>query len=678
MAEAFVFSGLKRRETMNRDNQLSERELLLRRYAILEDGKPSDSYRYYAAYLFSQFGAVVDKPEKLSDETFKAFCRFFCVCVPPSWLANPQDLKFYSSDEVIAEQILSYFLAYGEDDSHIKLFDKELPEYVPGTDIKIREYKVVDDTLADEILDRSMDAYQAYSRPWSQDEEDEIYSMIGLGHMFHGAPKCKDNVCSLILSGIHDYDSALSLKDLIKLSTAMVGPNRKELRFDLQQKNTLMKVWLAIDHYDSNLSKKQSKYVRAILKNIGVGDWDDEQLRKDAVDRKIVRILKRGGDPVEAAEICAKSGSKLQRHLVWILSRCKTEEQRDAVLEKVRSSNPIALIQLLSKKSWGKAPRQFSFKGQDKLTHIHCETEDEAAKRKSILSEEASKELEAALHAKALAGFASFKRIGKAYMTLAFDKIALPINTSSSGKGIDCVPSGSRLPIGKDKIRTFVWWKDACDIDSTLTLVKQTGDILKTTYVNFSNFAWELERDLRGAVWFSGDVTSRNGSEYFDLDLNELKARGYTYVVQSFHGYCDALDVGEIKAGYQEKTDLMTTAWDPKDIAFQMHVCGKTRACLAFAIDVDSNEIVVLNDMVSDESRVISGRTQSAALSKISAKTLPFSMADVIRMRADIVDDPKDADVVFSEESVELKDGQRQVRPSDVEQLAKLLANVEF
>lgn len=291
------------------------------------------------------------------------------------------------------------------------------------------------------------------------------------------------------------------------------------------------------------------------------------------------------------------------------------------------------------------------------------------------MSEEAGKELEAALHAKALAGFASFKRIGKAYVAPAFDKIALPINTSSSGKGIDCVPSGSRLPIGKDKIRTFVWWKDACDIDSTLTLVK---DDLDTTYVNFSNFAWELKAGLRGAVWFSGDVTSRDGSEYFDLDLNELKARGYKYVIQSFHGYCDALDVGEIEAGYQEKTDLMTTAWDPKDIAFQMHVCGKTRACLAFAIDIESNEIVVLNDMVADDSRVISRRTQSAALSKISAKTLPFSMADVIRMRAEIVDDPKDADVVFSEESVELKDGQRQVRPSDVEQLAKLLANVEF
>lgn len=660
---------------MNRNNQLPERELLLRRYVILEDGKSSDSYRYYAAYLFSHFGVIVDKPEKLSDETFKAFCRFFCVCVPPAWLANPQDLKFYSSDEVIAEQILSYFLAYGEDDSHVRLFDKELPEYVPGTDVKIREYKVVDDTLADEILDRAMDAYQAYSRPWSQDEEDEIYSMISLGHTFQGAPRCKDNICSLILSGIHDYDSALSLKDLIKVSTAMVGPNRKELRFDDQQKEALKAAWLAIDHYDSNLSKKQSKCVRAILKSIGVGDWDDEQLRKDAVDRKIVKILKHGGDPVEAAEICAESGSKLQRHLVWILSRCKTEEQRNAVLEKVSASNPIALIQLLSKKSWEKAPRQFSFKGQDKLTHIHCETEDEAAKRRSILSEEAGKELEAALHAKALAGFASFKRIGKAYVAPAFDKIALPINTSSSGKGIDCVPSGSRLPIGKDKIRTFVWWKDACDIDSTLTLVK---DDLNTTYVNFSNFAWELKHELEGAVWFSGDVTSRDGSEYFDLDLNELKARGYKYVIQSFHGYCDALDVGEIKAGYQEKTDLMTTAWDPKDIAFQMHVCGKTRACLAFAIDIDANEIVVLNDMVADDSRVISRRTQSAALSKISAKALPFSMADVIRMRAEIVDDPKDADIVFSSDSVELKDGQRQVRPSDVELLAKLLANVEF
>jgi hypothetical protein len=95
---------------------------------------------YLNAFLLSNFGIVVDKPALLSKEMVKDISDVYKLNVPKSYFANPQDTKFYTADELLIEQCISYFLAYGAEESHVHVFDKKLPEY---SEILQPEMKVV-------------------------------------------------------------------------------------------------------------------------------------------------------------------------------------------------------------------------------------------------------------------------------------------------------------------------------------------------------------------------------------------------------------------------------------------------------------------------------------------------------------------------------------------------------
>ena len=99
---------------------------------------------YLNAFLLANFGIVVDKPELLTKEMVQDISEIYKLNVPKSYFANPQDTKFYTAEELLVEQCISYFLAYGAEDSHVHIFDKELPEYPVGNEIKIREFKILD------------------------------------------------------------------------------------------------------------------------------------------------------------------------------------------------------------------------------------------------------------------------------------------------------------------------------------------------------------------------------------------------------------------------------------------------------------------------------------------------------------------------------------------------------
>ena len=124
----------------NIKNILISRRMLVTAYAVNPNTKIEIAY--LNAFLLSNFGIVVDKPELLTKEMVKDISDVYKLNVPKSYFANPQDTKFYTADELLIEQCLSYFLAYGAEESHVHVFDKKLPDYPVGDEIKIREFKI--------------------------------------------------------------------------------------------------------------------------------------------------------------------------------------------------------------------------------------------------------------------------------------------------------------------------------------------------------------------------------------------------------------------------------------------------------------------------------------------------------------------------------------------------------
>jgi hypothetical protein len=269
--------------------------------------------------------------------------------------------------------------------------------------------------------------------------------------------------------------------------------------------------------------------------------------------------------------------------------------------------------------------------------------------------------------------------MGNVYVADNFYKLGMPTNTSASGKGIDVLPIGSRITCTGNAIRTFVHWKDAFDIDSSLIVIDAEDNISTEGWFSYGI------RKFGSDILFSGDITGQNGAEYFDINLDALAKKGYKYVVQTFHGYCSKLNCGEIYAGYQNKTNLKTKAWDPKNIETQFRVQGDSRGCIAFAIDVQNREMIILNQIVDSDDRVVRPDGFKTIEKYLQPDYLKVNIGMIAECRGELVDNPADADVVFDDKYVQkpsedLPEGavdaeQRIIRSWDLEKLVAFVNN---
>ena len=620
--------------------------ILISRRMLVADVIPATSlYKYEGAYLnaflLSNFGIVVDKPDLLTKEMVKDISDVYKLNVPKSYFANPQDTKFYSSDELLVEQCISYFLAYGAEESHVHVFDKELPSYPVGDEIKIREFRILTpDEAACELLEITK-AYAAYKRPWGLDEQKEFLTLYheGCYHFTEMPVLCGDNAV-FMLSFNTDFAQFLFKKDVVKLSVTRAG-EKKTLTLDAETRKLIKAIIPLVK--DCPMSKKQAKYFNKLVQITGA---NVKKASNAGSPNKLALEKLNAGDVVGAAEIFAKNGSLLERNLKFLLSRANPIEAVK-VLDMLSDKNPAVLYQLMSTvMADTNEARTFSFYAKNRIK-THKETDYEAQWRKSNLNDSTKKLVHDVCFDKIAGHYRASESLGKVYIDPRFYRVAMPVNTSASGKGIDVPATGTRLPINGTKIRSFVHWENAFDIDSSLLLIDGDENV---NYVNFTNYN---QKRYGNAVLFSGDVTSHTGTEYFDLDLESLKKQGIKRVVFTFHGYCSTLNSGEIYCGYQNKDNFNTRTWDPKNIELKMHVKGEKRAYVGFAIDLETNEIVVLNLMRDDDTRVVTSKDFESIKAFMDTAKLELNMGIIAEWRAaEVVKTPEEADYVFDDNYV--------------------------
>ena len=648
-------------------------KILISRRMLVADTIPTKSaFRlegaYLNAFLLSNFGIVVDKPELLTKEMVKDISDVYRLNVPKSYFANPQDTKFYTAEELMVEQCISYFLAYGAEDSHVHIFDKELPEYPVGEEIKIREFRILDaEEAACELIEIAK-AYAAYKRPWGLDEQVEFVELYNEGcyNLATMPILCGDNAVFMLDRNV-EFAHFLFKKDVVKLSVAAAG-EQKELKLDAKTRKLISDIIPLVK--DCPMSKKQAKYFNTLVKITGAKVKKADN--KKSPNRIALEKLN-SGDVMGAAEVFAKNGSLLERNLKFLLSRANPREAVK-ILDMLSNENPTILYQMMSTVlADTEEARTFSFYAKNRVK-THVETEYEARWRKSRLNDATKKLVHDTCFEKIAEHYVNTESLGKVYIAPNFYKVAMPVNTSASGKGIDVPATGTRLPITGTKIRSFVHWEDARDIDSSVVLEKVDGNL---EYINFTNYHY---RDYNGAARFSGDVTSYSGTEYFDLDLVSLKKQGIKRVVFTFHGFGSTLDMGEIYCGYQNKANFNTKAWDPKNIELKIHVKGEKRAYVGFAVDIETNEIIVLNLLRDDDSQVCRPKDFQAVAAFMDPAKLELNMGAIAEWRAaEVVETPEEADVVFADDyvakEVELVDdetpkpAQVVIRSFDVEKL---------
>lgn len=648
------------------------RDKILIKRRLLEISTPADeNYAYYVAELINKFGVFVDKPELLSAKNVKTVADFFCFEIPSGFYENPQHLKYFSMKELYFEQLISYIniavkgqfsLDKGVYD-RIELFSKVLPDYKKGEEVHVRKYSLITSQEAEEFLKDLCGKYCEYTRPWAHEEAFEFKWLYSNGYYDGQVINCKDNAINLLWEyKTTNFAQMLDKKDITKMSKAKYGckkildiPDDDKIIFDI-----------AIKHAKNcPMSKKQAKYYNSILKNI---KSDSERKTNADSPYKHATALMKSGDVIGASKVYSKSGSLLERSLVYMLSRASIDEISQ-IIDMVKADNPIALMQIfigLIADDYSE-PRTFTFYTPNKnLTH-HIETEDEYKNRKSRLTLGIKKVLIEKLMDKIGAYYKNRKSLGKIYISDEFEKVFIPFNTSAMGMGLDILPTGSRIPITEDYIRVFCYWNKVFDIDMSVEFIKD-GKPAEKLY--WGNYAQEL---FGHSVLSSGDARGKDGAEYVDFDLNEVKRKGYSKAVVVLNGYGGPLNAGEIYCGYQNKKDLKTKAWNPKNIALKIHVKGDTRGFVAFAIDLDTKEIVILNQNLKSSSLVADPSMLSGIKKFLNGDLLKeFNMKKILTFMGEVVGEKDKADVVFAGNYTP-KDNQKVIAPYDIEDLVNLL-----
>lgn len=620
--------------------------LRTRHYLVLDESIRSEqntnTSAYLNAYLLANFGVVVDKPAFLNRDMVQQIDEEFHLNVPESFYSNPQDTKYFTCDELLIEQIVSYF-AYGLDLGRLELFKKDLPEYVEGDELKLRTFYIINEQEASEVLTDILNSYCAYTRPFSIDELGEFCVLFEEGFYSGAEIKCKDNIFA-VLNIDASFARFLDKKDIVKLSVQKFGDKATFKNLSKYQMKELRPHFDEIASYipyvkHCPMSKKQAKYFNKIVKMCGIEH--PKMTNVQSPDRRALKFMAEG-DVVAAADVYASNGSMLERRIKMLLSRANPQEAVK-ILDMLPASNPIVLYQLLATLSADDTEaRTFTYFYNNKV-RVHKETEYEAKWRKSRLNKSTRKFLASVCLDKIKEYYKSLPSLGKIYVADNFYKLGMPTNTSASGKGIDVLPIGSRMAVNGTKIRTFVHWKKAFDIDSSLIIVDKDNNLSSMGWFNYSG------KGFGNDILFSGDITGSEGAEYFDIDLEALAAKGYKYVVQTFHGYMSKLNSGEIYAGYQNKENFDTKAWDPKNIEMQFKVYGDSRACVAFAIDVQTREVIILNQIIDSDDKVVRPSGFKTIEKYLQSNYLDVNVGMIAECRGEIVDTPEEANIIFDD-----------------------------
>ncbi|MBR2460801.1 MAG: TerD family protein [Clostridia bacterium] len=620
--------------------------------------------------------------------------------IPQPFYRNfPDSVRTLTSDMLAFDQLVHYTVTYGfgcfSAPGH-SVFEKDFERLAFDEDETVRDFVIVDEdeakkrilTFADDLLKstRPLNRYQLTMLSTLIEEEGYVVTECA----------CKDTAISLMLNkGDTSYSKFITLPDVIRMVEAIneekygevslrklnltnkerklitktidrkfeTGCSERHIRECFEKKA----IWCGLLHHIHYKPRTPvaEKFVAMIRGKENISAYSDFERAMSQQNIKLaVDIL-----------LEEKGSGALLRKLNYILSRCKTQDEIDTVIDSIHSKNAIILIQLLIQYSNYTAigARNFKFTKFNRMK-THIETNEECRRRRSVLYPKTVNKMCSIIRKKLHEELSG--RVGKVYIDPQMYNIAVPIQETTSNGGFGVLPRGSRLPIEKGKkIRAFTYWEQVDDIDLSVFGIDSDGK-------QQTEYSWRTMRDSQSdCITFSGDQTSgySGGSEYFDIDVKLFKKMNpeTDYLVFCNNVYSETnFNECICKAGYMLR-DIKDSGeiFEPKTVASSFNVdCESTYAYL-FGIDLKTNDFVWLNTSLHSNEHV-AGRTSMSVLNDYFKYTSIINLGTLFEMLStEIVDAPEQADVVVSDTHEATKEGSYTVKSHDFERITALLNN---
>lgn len=635
---------------------------------------------------------IVSNPSWAAIDMVKIAARNLGVDVPtPFYKGFPASVQQLPIEAQLLDRLLHYARTYGLGDfsrpGH-SVFEDAVVRTCFDENVEGREFSIISEKRAVALLTDAVDSLLASSRPLS----DAHYALVrGLIEDFDYQVthcSCKDTAVRLLLDTRDaSYARLLRLSDVIRLVEWLqfLGYDSKDIK-KLSLRNRDRKFLTAVlDHIfqegtcDVRTCLEKRKLWKGLLHHLHYRPVNDAATQflssiRNNEDRSVYSEFERAmqeGRTRDAVDLLQeeKGTGAVLRKLDYILSMSWPFGDIEYALDSIVSSNKILLIQLLYHYANGvsRSPRVFKFQKLG-MMRVYHERGGQSIKTHSFLNEGLARRVSSRVRSQL--ELACKETLGKVYVDEDMRHISLPLQEGASMGGVGTLPRGSRLPIpnGK-KIRAFTYWEQVDDID--LSAFALTGD------EGAVEFSWRTFSDGQSVV-YSGDQTSGydGGSEYFDIDIDLFREEfGLRYLV-----FCDNVYSGSpfaeclCKAGYMMRdVEDSGEVFEPATVKSSFTItCASTFAYL-YAIDFATREIVWLN--VARDSRArVAGETPMAFLKEYLEATSIINLYDFARMLAtEVVDNPAEADVVFSDKAEPMRDDAELIHSYDTARIIELL-----
>ena len=664
---------------------------------LVSDGEKDPNAFSVLFSLANRFNIKITEGAELArEEMIATAAGVLGEYVPESFYRGfPGSVRNMTKDQLLFDQLLHYFVSYGMgnfSEAGHSLFEENFSRLAFGErEVPVKELVILDEAAALERLTGYVESMLASSRPLSDTQYEVTKVFIGTYRYAVKHCACKDTLMRLLLDTRNlSYARMMALSDVLvlveRLNYQQYGNDdikrlnlrnrdRKfiarviELAFARGKRNVKdcfekKAIWCGLLHHIhfKPSTAELAAFVTAMRTKGNESAYAHfERAMLDEDVRRATEVLK-----------TEKGSGALLRHLNYIISRCKTEQDVVFVMEALNAKRPILLIQLMKQYARYQAGEARTFKfSKFNLMKVHCETDREVQKRRSTLSDEQV----ALLYGYVTQQLADLLRgkLGKVYISPAMYSIALPLQENTSNGGFGVLPKGSRLKVGEGKkIRAFTYWEKVNDIDLSVIGLREDG--------RQEEFSWRtMARNQSEALTFSGDQTCgfEGGSEFFDVDVDKVLALypNMKYLVFCNNMFSDlTFDRCLCKAGFMLRdVEDSGEVFEPQTVSSSFIVnCDSTFAYL-FGLDLKAKEFVWLN-AAKQSSDHVAGTTGLGFLEEYFESLEVINMGKLFELMAtELVTDPAEAEVVVSDEAIEVAEGVEVVHSYDFEKVAVFL-----
>lgn len=262
--------------------------------------------------------------------------------------------------------------------------------------------------------------------------------------------------------------------------------------------------------------------------------------------------------------------------------------------------------------------------------------------------------------------FATLEPMGNVYVDERLRDYMVPFSQRSASKALRTITRGSKITIPDgDTIRFFSWWREGkitgtdmdtgrVDIDLSAVLYDEHWNYLE--HISFTNL-----KSTKYQAYHSGDITSApNGAcEFLDLDIPSILQYGGRYVVASLLSFEDHPfhTLPECFVGWMiRKSPNSGEIFEPSTVGNRIDIASDTQICIPVILDLVERKIIWTDLALKQHpyyKNTVEGNQKGMVLMGQAMTSLHkpnlFELFSLhAKSRGVIVDDPKEADILFS------------------------------